>query len=69
MLSAELASGADGVLGLTHDVCSADNAKVYLSYGAHKSRVFKESLLRRLSVSQEYLEAEEAQGAVLASGM
>ena len=45
-----LAWNAEGVLGLSHHLHSAESNKVYLSYGQHKSRVFKRSLLQRLSV-------------------
>merc|ERR1719397_1767058 len=43
-----LQSDAEGVLGISHHLHAEECGKVYLSYGAHKSRVFKDGILERL---------------------
>eukprot|EP01083_Nonionella_stella_P090595 253081_1 len=43
-----LSPNDEGVLGFTHHLHSRECNKVYLSYGDHKSRVFKHDLLTKL---------------------
>jgi len=43
-----LDSDAEGVLGFCHHLHAQECGKVYLSYGAHKSRVFKNGFMERL---------------------